>query len=67
MCRSTDKATVANGVDGVLVEIPEAAEEFMGIEEEEEEEEEEAEEVIMQPLLQRIPRTLLLRPLGMRR
>lgn len=66
MCRSTDKATVANGVDGVLVEIPEAAEEFMGIEEEEEEEEE-AEEVIMQPLLQRIPRTLLLRPLGMRR
>lgn len=62
MCRSTDKATVANGVDGVLVEIPEAAEEFMGIEEEEE-----AEEVIMQPLLQRIPRTLLLRPLGMRR
>lgn len=63
MCRSTDKATVANGVDGVLVEIPEAAEEFMGIEEEEEE----AEEVIMQPLLQRIPRTLLLRPLDMRR
>lgn len=60
MRRSTDKAIVANGVDGVLVETPEAVEEVRGIEEE-------AEEVIMQHLLQRIPRTLLLRPLDMQR
>lgn len=60
MRHSTDKAIVANGVDGVLVEIPEAVEELRGIKEE-------AEEAIMQHLLQRIQRTLLLRLLAMHR
>lgn len=59
----TDRAIVGNGVDGVLADIPEAVEGDMGTEEEEEE----VEGVIMEHFLQRIPRTLLLRLLDMRR